>query len=108
MNPIDFVLGVELDFVMGVEGPVPLFVSAASLCSLCRVSVGGLIAIVLLAIVLVSGGVGDGPWLPGCVSGVASKDLSAAFFDLTTFSPSSIRPATSFCFVSVGVHGICL
>ena len=100
MNPIDFVLG--------VEGPVPLFVSADSLCSLCQLSVGVLIAIVLLPVVLVSDGVGDGPWLPGCVSGVASQDLSSAFFDLTTFSPSSIRPATSFWFVSVGLHGICL
>ena len=70
---------------------------------------GGLIAIVLLAAgVLVAGGVGDRPWPPDCVPGVASQDLSATFVDSITFSPSSIPAATSFCFASVTMHGMCL
>ncbi len=100
MNPIDF--------VVGVIGPGLLSSNIASLRLLCKFSVGVLLASVLLVGVFVTGGVGDGPWPPGCVPGIASQDLSAAFFDSVTFSPSSIRVATSFCFASVTVHGMCL
>ena len=70
---------------------------------------GGLIVIVLPeAGGFVAGVDGDGPLPPGWVPGVASQALSAVFLALITFKPSSIRAATSFCFVSVTVQAMCL
>ena len=93
MNDIDFVVGLAgpVSFPFCIEGLVgPRFLA------LWRDSVGGVIAIVLLAAGgLVAGGIGDGPLPPGWVPGVASQALSSAFLDSITFNPSSIHAATS-------------